>query len=165
MTVWNVETDPEAKTMVITAEFTAPLARVWQLWADPRLLERWWGPPGYPATFEHHDLKLGGTITYSMGGPDDAERFEGTWNVIEADAPRRLVVEDAVLDDDGTPSDGNAMTRMEIDIEPAGELTRMVLTTHFDSVDGMEQALASGAVEGMRACMAQMEGLLAEIGA
>ena len=71
MTVWSVDKNPEAKTMVITAEFTAPVARVWQLWADPRLLERWWGPPGYPATFEQHDLRAGGTITYSMSGEDD----------------------------------------------------------------------------------------------
>ena len=52
--------------------------RVWQLWADPRLLERWWGPPGFPATFEHHDLTPGGTITYFMSGPDGGDRFDGT---------------------------------------------------------------------------------------
>ena len=66
MTVWNVDKNAEARTMVITAEFKASITTVWQLWADPRLLERWWGPPGYPATFEHHDLTPGGTITYYM---------------------------------------------------------------------------------------------------
>ena len=50
MTVTNVHKDPEALTMTITAEFDAPVERVWQLWADPRQLERWWGPPTYPAT-------------------------------------------------------------------------------------------------------------------
>ena len=70
MTVWNVDKNAEAKTMVITAEFKASITTVWQLWADPRLLERWWGPPGFPATFEHHNLTRGGTITYSMSGPD-----------------------------------------------------------------------------------------------
>src|SRR4051794_35426512 len=56
MTVCSVDKNAEAKTMVITAEFTASITHVWQLWADPRLLERWWGPPGFPATFEQHDL-------------------------------------------------------------------------------------------------------------
>ena len=46
MTVWNVEKNAAAKTMVITAEFKTPIINVWQLWADPRLLERWWGPQG-----------------------------------------------------------------------------------------------------------------------
>jgi len=39
MTVWSIDKNPEAKTMVITAEFTASIANVWRLWADPRLLE------------------------------------------------------------------------------------------------------------------------------
>ena len=163
MTVWKVDKDGEARTMVITAEFRTSLRNVWQLWADPRLLERWWGPPGFPATFEHHDLTPGGTITYFMSGPDGKRLFDGNWNVIEIDAPNRLVVEDAVLDDDGRPSDGNSMTRLEIDIEAVGDTTRMILTTHFDSLEGMEQAIASGVTEGMQACMAQIDALLVEV--
>src|SRR5580704_16852038 len=128
MTVWHVHKNAEAKTMVITAEFKTSVTNVWQLWADPRLLERWWGPPGFPATFEHHDLTPGGTSTYFMSGPDGAKMFDGTWNVIEAHPPTRRVVEDAFLEDDGTPSDGNSMTRMEIEIQGAGDSTRMILT-------------------------------------
>lgn len=165
MTVWNVDKNAAAKTMVITAEFEAPIVNVWQLWADPRLLERWWGPPGFPATFEHHDLTPGSQITYSMSGPDDGDRFDGTWNVVEVDAPTRLVFEDAIVDDDGTPSDGNSMTRMEIDLEAAGDTTRMILTTHFDSLAGMEQAITMGVVDGMKACMSQIDALLPEIAA
>src|SRR5215510_1617399 len=146
MTVWNVDKNPEAKTMVITAEFKASIttARVGA------------GRPGFPATFEHHDLTPGGTITYYMSGPDGGDRFDGRWNVVEVAAPTRLVVEDAILEDDGTPSDGNSMTRMEIDIEAAGDTTRMILTTHFDSLEGMEQAVAMGVVHGMKACMSQI---------
>ncbi len=163
MTVTKVDKNPETRTMVITAEFAASVADVWRLWADPRLLERWWGPPGFPATFEHHDLAPGGTISYFMPGPDGVERFDGTWTVVEVDAPTRLVVEDAVIDDDGTPSDGNSMTRMEIDIEVVGDRTRMVLTTHFDSLEGMERAVATGVVEGMTSCMSQIDALLTEV--
>jgi uncharacterized protein YndB with AHSA1/START domain len=51
MTVTAVRKDPHALTMTIDAEFDASPERVWQLWADPLQLERWWGPPTYPATF------------------------------------------------------------------------------------------------------------------
>ena len=51
MTVTAVRKDPDALTMTLTAEFEASPERVWELWADPRQLERWWGPPTYPATF------------------------------------------------------------------------------------------------------------------
>jgi uncharacterized protein YndB with AHSA1/START domain len=165
MSVLTIDKNAEAKTMVITAEFETSITNVWQLWADPRLLERWWGPPGYPATFEHHELAPGGTITYFMSGPDEGDRFDGAWVVIEVDAPTRLVVEDAIVEDGGTPSDGNSMTRMEIDIEAAGDTTRMILTTYFDSIEGMEQAITMGVVEGMKACMSQIDDLLAEVSA
>ena len=47
MTVTAVRKDAEALTLTLDAEFEAPAERVWQLWADPRQLERWWGPPTY----------------------------------------------------------------------------------------------------------------------
>ena len=59
MTVTSVRKDPEALTMTITAELDATVERAWQLWADPRQLERWWGPPTYPATVVDHDLGHG----------------------------------------------------------------------------------------------------------
>ena len=59
MTVTAVHKDPDALTMTLTAEFDASPERVWELWADPRQLERWWGPPTYPATFTAHDLAPG----------------------------------------------------------------------------------------------------------
>ena len=165
MTVWSVDKNAASKTLVITAEFSASIADVWRLWADPRLLERWWGPPGHPATFEQHDLTPGRTITYFISGPDGGDRFDGTWNVVEVEPPNRLVVEDAIVDEEGTPSDGNSMTRMEVDIKAAGAKTRMILTTHFDSLEGMEQAIATGVAEGLKACMAQIDAILAEVAA
>ena len=40
MTVTAVRKDPAALTMTLTAEFDASPERVWQLWSDPRQLER-----------------------------------------------------------------------------------------------------------------------------
>ena len=51
------------------------------------------------------------------------------------------------------------------DVEAAGDKTRMVLTTHFDSLEGMEQAIAMGVVDGMKACMSQIDALLAGVAA
>ena len=54
MSVTSVDTDYDNLTTTLVADFDAPIDEVWQLWADPRKLERWWGPPTYPATFEKH---------------------------------------------------------------------------------------------------------------
>jgi uncharacterized protein YndB with AHSA1/START domain len=43
MTVTAVRKDPQRLTLTVEAEFDASVERIWQLWADPRQLERWWG--------------------------------------------------------------------------------------------------------------------------
>jgi uncharacterized protein YndB with AHSA1/START domain len=56
MSVTSVEKDVDNLTLTLLADFDAPPTQVWQLWANPRQLERWWGPPTHPATVEQHDL-------------------------------------------------------------------------------------------------------------
>ncbi len=63
MPVTDVKTDVDARTLTITARFAAPVERVWQVYADPRQLEKIWGPPGFPATFVDHELRPGGRVT------------------------------------------------------------------------------------------------------
>jgi len=50
MTITSVDTDYDSLTITLIADFGNPIDQVWELWSDPRKLERWWGPPGYPAT-------------------------------------------------------------------------------------------------------------------
>ena len=76
MTVVQVEKNAEALTMAFVAEFDAPQERVWQLWSDPRQLERWWGPPTYPATFADYVLEPDVEITDYMTSPE-GEKFHG----------------------------------------------------------------------------------------
>jgi uncharacterized protein YndB with AHSA1/START domain len=77
---------------------------VWQLWADPRQLERWWGPPTYPATFTRHDLAPGSRVEYHMTGPE-GDQPHGHWDILEADPPRSLVFRDGFANDDGSRTD------------------------------------------------------------
>jgi uncharacterized protein YndB with AHSA1/START domain len=98
VTVTTVKKDPETRTLTISAQFDAPVARVWQVWDDPRQLERWSGPPTYPATVLDHDLTPGGSVTYLMTGPG-GDKHRGWWRVIAVDAPHRLEFEDGFADD------------------------------------------------------------------
>ena len=66
MTVVSVDKDPTELTMTITVNLGVPVERVWQVWADPRQLERWWGPPSHPATVVDHDLAPDGQVSYFM---------------------------------------------------------------------------------------------------
>jgi uncharacterized protein YndB with AHSA1/START domain len=161
MSVTRVEKNSESLTMTVTVDLDATAERAWQLWADPRQFEQWWGPPGYPVTVVDHDLRAGGRITFLMAGAE-GERHDSTWDVIAADPPRYLELRDADVDDDGRPNDGNAMTAFIITIEERdGGGAVMAIATHFDSLAGMEQVLATGVEEGMRSVISQIEAVLA----
>ena len=97
MPVTSVVKDADARTMTITARFDAPIERVWRLWSDPRQLERWWGPPDYPATVTEHDLVPGGTVAYAMTGPN-GDQHTGWWRVRAVDAPHALEFEDGAAE-------------------------------------------------------------------
>jgi Activator of Hsp90 ATPase homolog 1-like protein len=89
MGVTSVVKDVDRLTLTLVADFAAPPERVWRLWADPRLLERWWGPPSHPATVEAHDLRPGGAVTDVLTGPAGAQA-RGWWRVTSVDPPTAL---------------------------------------------------------------------------
>jgi uncharacterized protein YndB with AHSA1/START domain len=162
MTVTAVRKDPQALTLTIEAEFDAPLERVWQLWADPRQLERWWGPPTYPATFTRHDLTPGSRIEYHMTGPE-GDQHHGYWEVLETEAPYRLAVSDGFANPDGTPDTDVPPGTMYVRIEDVGGgRTRMSIESLFPSAEAMEQILAMGQEEGMTLALGQIDAILAE---
>lgn len=161
MTVTDIRKDPETLTMTVSAEFDHPADRVWQLWADPRKLERWWGPPEYPATFERHELEPGGTVTYFMSGPE-GERYHGWWSVVAVDAPRRLDVRDGFADDQGRPNEEMPVTEMRVELTERDGGTSVRITSTFPSAAAMEQLVAMGMDEGLSAAMGQMDAILAE---
>jgi uncharacterized protein YndB with AHSA1/START domain len=160
MSVTSVEKDPEALTMTVTAQLDATVERAWQLWADARQFEQWWGPPGYPVTVVEHEVRAGGRITFFMAG-DDGERHDSTWEVVAAEPPRHLELRDVDVDENGRPNDGNAMTAMVITIEERDGGAVMAVRTDFDSLAGMEQVLAMGIEEGMRMVFTQIDAVLA----
>jgi uncharacterized protein YndB with AHSA1/START domain len=162
MTVTAVQKNPETLTMTITAEFDASPERIWQLWADPRQLERWWGPPTYPATFTQHELTPGARVRYHMTGPE-GDQPQGYWDVLEVDPPRSLVVRDGFADAHGQPNTELPTGTMRVLIEPIDERrTRMSLESIFPSAEAMAQVLAMGAEEGMKQALGQIDAILAE---
>lgn len=160
MTVIDVTTDRESLTLILTAQYRASTDQVWQLWADPRRLERWWGPPTHPATVVHHQLDAGGRVTYFMTGPE-GERFHGCWDVVAAVPPTDLEFTDGFADAEGAPSTEMPSTRTRVEISDAGDgLTRMVIRSSFPSADAMDQLVAMGMVEGLTAAVGQSDDLL-----
>jgi uncharacterized protein YndB with AHSA1/START domain len=159
MSVTSVEKDFENLTLTLVADFDAPTERVWELWADPRKLELWWGPPTHPATVEDHDLTSGGDVTYYMTGPD-GERYRGWWRVTSVDPPKSLEFTDGFADADGRPAADMPTTMVHMQLSERDGGTRMEIRSVFDSKEQMEQLVSMGMVEGLQQAVAQMDALL-----
>jgi len=160
MPVTDVDKDLEIATMTVTVDLDAPVERVWQVWADPRLLEKWWGPPSYPATVEHHDLSPGGTVNYFMTGPE-GDTPHGLWKITSVDAPNRLEFEDNFADDEGNPNLDMPSTKVRIDFTPVGGGgTEMTIASTFASPEAMVELIDMGMEEGLKQALSQIDALL-----
>ncbi|MFM2077213.1 MAG: hypothetical protein RJA49_1103 [Actinomycetota bacterium] len=161
MTITDVRRDPANLSMTISTEFDQGVDEAWQLWANPRLLEQWWGPPTWPATFVEHDLSVGSRISYYMTGPE-GEHAPGWWRITAADAPRSLEFENGFSSQDGSVDESMPVMHMRIALvaRPDGG-TRMDVQTNWASLEEMERIVAMGMEEGLSGAMSQMDALLA----
>ena len=160
MSVTSIDKDLDGLTFTLVADFDASIEQVWELWADPRKLERWWGPPTYPATFEQHDLSPGGEVTYFMTGPD-GDKPRGWWRVTTVEPPRRLLFTDGFADEDGKPNDYMPVSSVEMRLTEHDGGTRMALRSSFESREQMQQLMDMGMAEGLEQSVGQMDALLA----
>lgn len=160
MPVMNVTKDAENLTMTVVAEFDAELPRVWQLYADPRQLERWWTPAEYPLTITDHDLSVGGYVraqVIAAGG----EKAHAYWRITAVDAPRSMAWEDGFLNDRGDPDPTMPLTTMLLTLDDrAGDGTVMTLVITFPSTESMEMHETMDLEAQMVQVLGQAEALL-----
>ena len=158
--VTRVSRDAEKLTMTMTSDYDVTAERAWQLWADPRQLEQWWGPPTYPATVQQHDLRPDGTVSYSMTGPG-GDTSRGRWRVVQVEPPRLLVFDNGFADEAGEPDAAmpTMLMRVEITDRPGG--VTMSIQTQFGSLADLDMLIAMGLEEGLQLAMGQIDAILA----
>ena len=159
MSITSVETDYDTLSIRLIADFDAPIDEVWELWSDPRKLERWWGPPTHPATFEKHDLTPGGEVTYFMVGPEGP--MWGTWRVTAVDPPTSLEFINAFADTDGTPVAEMPIFKARVRLTDHDGGTRMEIHERFESREDMEWMVNMGTADGLQQAVGQIDHLLA----
>jgi uncharacterized protein YndB with AHSA1/START domain len=159
LSVTSVDKDYDSLTVTLIADFAAPIDRVWELWSDPRKLERWWGPPDYPATVETHHLTPGGHVRYLMTGPE-GEMHRGVWRVTAVDPPISLEFTDAFAETDGTPIADMPVSTIRVRLVDRERGTRMELRAMFESREDMDKWVGTGSVEGLQEAVGQIDALL-----
>ncbi len=162
MPVTSVTTDPASLTMTTVADYPRPVRRVWDAYADPRQLEKFWGPSEWPATFARHDMATDGWSHYWMTGPD-GETSAGYWQFLTVDPLHGFEVRDGFANPDGTPNPEMPSMRMVFTFEETPDGTRVTDTTYFDSVEDLDTVLTMGMEEGTRSAMGQIDAVLDDL--
>jgi len=143
----------------LIADFDASVEQVWQLWSDPRKLERWWGPPGYPATFREARPARGrrGHVLH------DRSRRRPLRGCVARHGRRSaglLESADAIADPDRTRVTEVPVSKVSVRLTQRDSGTRMELRSQFESREDLEKWLSTGTREGQQQAVAQMDVLL-----
>jgi uncharacterized protein YndB with AHSA1/START domain len=87
----------------ITRVFDAPIEQVWEMWTNPELFKKWYGPMGMNVPTAEMDVTVGGTrkVCMEMKTPDRTMSmwFIGVYK--EISPPNRLVYTESMCDADG----------------------------------------------------------------
>ncbi|MCP2327056.1 uncharacterized protein YndB with AHSA1/START domain [Hamadaea flava] len=160
MPVTDVQPDIDNLTLTIIADFAAPVERIWQVYADPRQLEKVWGPPTYPATVVEHDLTPGGRVTYVMTGPE-GDKHAGYWLVTAVDEPTGFAFDDGFADEDFKPLSDLPVSRNTYRFDAHDGGTRATYVSTYETAEGLQQVLDMGVVEGATLSINQIDSLVA----
>jgi len=162
MPISSVTSNPDALSLTVVGDYPVPVERLWEAYADPRQLEKFWGPETWPATFTRHDMAVGGRSHYYMTGPDGS-RSSGWWHFLTVDPGRRIEVQDGFAEEDGSPNENMPTMRMVFTFEPTSTGSRFTSVTHFTSVEAMEELVKMGMVEGLESALGQLDDVLADL--
>lgn len=162
MPVTHVSKDPQSLTMTIVADFPVPVRRLWDAYADPRQLESFWGPVGWPATFTRHDMYPGGESHYYMTGPE-GEKAAAWFEFLSVTEGVSFEVLDGFTTEDGERDPKTPVMRMVFAFESTEGGSRLVHTTHFNSAEDLESIMSQGMEEGTLSAMSQIDAVVADL--
>lgn len=128
----HIAAESPERTLVITRIFDAPRSLVFNAWAEPEHLVRWWGPRGFTTSVSKMDFRPGGAYRLRMQSPQGVVHW---WHGVirEITRPERIVWTCIVDDTDGGTI--SAETVLTVIFEDLGAKTRLILHQGvFDSV-------------------------------
>jgi uncharacterized protein YndB with AHSA1/START domain len=91
----NSQASPSDREIVTARLIDAPRERVFEAFADPDRLTRWWGPKASP-TFREFDLRPGGYWRFVLHGPNGAD-YQNESVFVEIVKPERIVLDHVSL--------------------------------------------------------------------
>jgi uncharacterized protein YndB with AHSA1/START domain len=96
-----------AKQIEVTKIFNAPVEMVWQVWVDPELVKRWWGPKHFTCPVAKIDFREEGKSIVSMKAPIEMgnQEFYSLWDYIKIIPLKSIEFIQSLADEDGNKID------------------------------------------------------------
>ncbi|MBY0488613.1 MAG: SRPBCC domain-containing protein [Gemmatimonadaceae bacterium] len=162
MPITDVISNTQDLTLTVIAEYPVPVTRLWDAYADPRQIERFWGPKEWPATFTRHDMAVGGESHYYMTGPD-GQQSKGYWKFLAVEPYQFFEVQDGFANEAGEANPDMPSMRMIFRFDSTATGSRFTSTTWFTSLETMEQLVQRGMMEGMKSAMGQIDEVVTDL--
>lgn len=124
-----MSTSDDDRAFVHERLIDAPPQRVYDAFADPERVARWWGPDGFTSTIHQFDLRPGGRWTLVLHGPDGTD-YPNENVFVELLPAQRVVIDH--------PSADHHFV-LTIALEPRGAQTRVGWRQVFDTAEERER--------------------------
>ncbi len=159
---------PDAtRDILLTRVFNAPRKLVWDAMTKPDQMARWYGPKGFSARVENHELRAGGQWTIIMVGPDGTE-YPSKGVYLEVSPMDRIISTDEFGDDfemkDGTELPEGMSVVMDFEDAPgtSGERTRLTIRIIHPTADDRQKHRDMGVVAGWDSSFVCLDEFLAQ---
>jgi uncharacterized protein YndB with AHSA1/START domain len=156
----NIVKDSKNKKITVEKMVNAPREKVWQAWTDSNILEKWWGPDGWPASTKTFSFSPGGHWHYKMTGPEGTEAW--SWLEYRAiDPPTSFTAMDQFCDFAGNPNLDMPTTQWTLMFNKVGDhSTKIITTLYFDKESDMQKIVDTGFEAGYTNSLSNLEKLL-----
>ena len=151
----------ESTDLVISRLVRAPRAKLWQAWADPKLLMEWWCPRPWTTEVREFDLRPGGDFYTFMRGPDGGTS-DNPGAFLEV-VPQARIVFTSMLTGGWRPNTPWMPFTAIITMADEASGTRYVATVMHPDPATRDKHDQMGFYEGWGACITQLEELALQI--
>ncbi|RXK62363.1 SRPBCC domain-containing protein [Lacibacter luteus] len=155
----NVTKDFQAKSIVVSREFDAPVADVWRAFTESKLLDQWWGPSPWRAETKKQDFTPGGFWLYAMVGPED-QRHWARMDYLSITHHKGFEIEDSFCDENGTINPELPVSKGHNVFKETATGTTVEFKMIYPTEQSLQTIVEMGFEQGISICFDQLEVLL-----
>ncbi|MFP3510355.1 SRPBCC domain-containing protein [Peribacillus sp. SIMBA_075] len=146
--------------------FDGPRDRVFKAFSNSERLASWWGPSGWQTENREFNFKPDGVWHYCMRCTDEKQgEFYGqeSWGKAvyqEIIVPEKIVYTDIFAGEEGNSAGGMPVALVTMTFVENGGYTKLIISSRFASVEGLQQLMGLGVVQGCASQFYRLDDLL-----